>query len=176
MTKFVSKPKGWICEVCNTFYPEKRMATFCERRHATLQQYRAGNIDELEVAKAWGYDLSTPEKKAKALEIVRNMVADMEIGGVDLQPKVADAPPRPFTGGVGRLLAVTKMHSNGRIQVPIDIRNAMHVRDEQTGQMRPIQDGDPVYWYELNERFFIREAVEDSGWRTGKGHFSPPTS
>ena len=157
VTKYDYKRKGWICDHCGNFYSEKNQAQFCEARHKALSQWAEGNIDDLQLAASLGFDVSTPQAQAEAIQKVR----DMTLGGQDLSAK--SPMSRPFLGGAGTIVALTQVHSGGRTQIPAQIRGAMG-----------LSDGDNVVWYEKEGRFYITSVAEIPYWDKGKGYVSPP--
>ena len=157
MTKYDYRRKGWYCTHCGAFYMEKIEAQACETRHQALTDWANERIDELGVAVAFGFDVSTPEAQAEAIQRVRDMI----VGGQNLGAKSAAA--RPFTGGMGAIVGLTQVHSGGRTQIPAQIRQAMG-----------LQDGDNLVWYEKDARYYITTVGEIPYWDKGKGYYSPP--
>ena len=132
--------KKWLCEECRTIWPFKRDAKKCEKTH--------------EMWKSWARDEITTEDLAEYLEIDPDSIRDMTRGGHDptLSEKIAGERTL-FQGGMGTLVNITQLHSNGRTQVPFQIRNEMGV-----------QDGDPIYWYRSPDgRYYIdhRQITDD---------------
>jgi len=157
VTKYDYRRKGWYCDHCGAFYQDKNQAQFCEARHQALSQWAADQIDDLGLAVAMGFDVSTPQAQAEAIQRVR----DMTVGGQDLGAK--SAASRPFTGGMGAIVGLTQVHSGGRTQIPAQIRQAMG-----------LQDGDNLVWYEKDARYYITTVAEIPYWDKGKGYYSPP--
>jgi len=157
LTKYDNRRKGWFCEHCGTFYQEKEQAQFCESRHQALSQWAAGNIDDLQLAGALGFDVSTTQAQTESIQRVR----DMTLGGQDLGAK--SSMTRPFLGGMGTLVGLTQVHGGGRTQIPAQIRAQMG-----------LQDGDNVVWYEKDSRYYITSVNEIPYWDKPKGYSSPP--
>ena len=118
------------------------MSREAKRRRKAFQDYAAGNIDELELAKKLGFPTETKAEKENAIQAIRDMSTPQN-------------PPRPWTGGVGVFIDNTTVTSGGKSQIPAAIRN-----------MWKIKDGDKLLWFNKNGDIII--VPSNPSWREGK--------
>ena len=137
--------KKWLCEGCKTSFKYKKEAKACEQRHKWLKAWAVGEI--------------TDEQLADFMGIHVESVKAMTLGGVDVTLSEKKPGERTmFQGGIGILENITKMHSDGRTQVPHTIRKEMGLKD-----------GDTVYWYKSPDgRFYIDNIQVTSDFPRGK--------
>ena len=137
--------KQWLCEVCRTTFKYKKDAKDCEEVHEWWKSWGRGEIEDQALADFLGISVDS--------------IRDMTRGGHD--PTISEKIPgkrTPFHGSVGTLENITKMHSDGRTQVPHTIRNEMGLKD-----------GDRVYWYKSPDgRFYIDNQQVTSNFPKGK--------
>lgn len=138
--------KGWTCDTCQTQHHYKRDATFCEKRHEAQKAWAAGEI--------------TDQQYADFLEIDIESVREMTRGGTSLrstakQPGIQD---EQFYGTKGVFVNITQVHSQGRTQIPHQIRAAMGIKD-----------GDNLFWYKGPDgRYYIDNQQITQTPMTGK--------
>lgn len=155
MPTYDRSQRMWFCDGCGAAHQKKPEATACEALHVAWTDWSAGKIPDLQLAKRLGYPVVTKQEQ----EIALKRIKDLTTGGRDhtFQEKVAGAPSPAFGGAKGILIDMTKMHSNGRVQVPAQIRR-------QLG----LQDGNNVFWYELGGRYFISPRELSTTYQRGK--------
>ncbi len=138
--------KGWTCDTCGTWQHYKRDATFCEKRHETQKAWAAGEITDQQYATFLGVSLES--------------VQEMTLGGTSLrseakQPGIQD---EQFYGTKGVFVNITVVHSQGRTQIPHQVRSAMGLRD-----------GDNLFWYRGPDgRYYIDNQQITQTPMTGK--------
>lgn len=140
--------KKWLCEGCKTSFKYKKEAKACEQKHKVQEWLKAwanNEIDDQELADFLGIDVES--------------VRLMTVGGIDVTLSEKKPGERMmFHGGIGTLENITKMHSDGRTQVPHTIRKEMGLKD-----------GDTVYWYKSPDgRFYIDNIQVTSDFPRGK--------
>ena len=130
----------YICDRCRTAYPTKVDAEKCEARHRLIEMWREGKIDDLAVARGLGLPTDTPEQIKSSLRSVANLLqkgadtslsADTMVGAT-----MRESPPI--------LVGVTKIHGDGRTQIPATIRGIWGVKDE-----------DFVFWYRQGDHVLL---------------------
>ena len=96
--------------------------------------------------KAWADGEIDDQKLADYLGIAVESVVMMTRGGSDATlTEKRPGEHKIFQGGMGVLVNITKLHSEGRTQVPYQVRDEMG-----------LNDGDTVYWYRSPDgRFYI---------------------
>ena len=114
-----------------------------EKIHRALEAYARGEADELAVAEAMGLDTSTEKAQLTAIQSVRNM------SGASV--KTSSTGPR-----VSTFRGVTKLHGDGRTQVPREIRDILGLRD-----------GDYVFWYEVSGMYVLSPREMNVDWMRG---------
>ena len=139
------KNKQWICEICKSPFKYKKDVNACEKRHKWLR--------------AWANNEITDEQLADFMGIHVASVEAMTLGGGDAT--LSEKKPGEsmiFHGGMGTLVNITQLHSQGRTQVPYQIRQTMGLKD-----------GDTVYWYKSPDgRFYIDNEQVTSDFPRGK--------
>ena len=138
--------KGWTCNTCGTWQHYKRDASFCEKRHETQKAWAAGEI--------------TDQQYADFLEVSLESVQEMTLGGTSLRsaPKKPGVQDEQFYGTKGVFVNITVVHSQGRTQIPHQVRSAMGLRD-----------GDNLFWYRGPDgRYYIDNQQITQTPMTGK--------
>ena len=155
MPTYDRSQRMWFCNVCGASHKKKTEALACEALHKAWKNWSEGKITDLQLAKMLGYPVDTEQEQKIALQRIK----DLTTGGRDhtFQEKVAGAPAPAFGGAKGNLVDMTTMHSQGRVQVPAQIRR-------QLG----LQDGLNVFWYELGGRYFISPRELSTTYQRGK--------
>jgi len=155
MPTYDRSERKWICNVCGVFHGSKPEALACEAMHRAWKDWADGKITDLQLAPILGYPVGTEQEQMIAIQRIN----DFTRGGRDstFQEKVAGAPPLAFGGAKGNLISMNLMHSDGRVQVPVQIRR-------QLG----LQDGHNVFWYELEGRYFISPRELSATYQRGK--------
>ena len=115
---------GWICDTCRTPHHYKRDASFCEKHHV--------------IQAAWSSNEVTDQQYAEFLGVTVESVREMTLGGTSIrfEPKQPGVKAAQFYGSKGVFINVTQVHSQGRTQIPHQIRGALGLKD-----------GDYLYWY-----------------------------
>jgi len=155
---------SYVCEGCRSAYPTRLEAEACEFRHDLMQRWKEGKIDDLAVAQGIGLPTGTPEEKAVSLRSVRNLLqkgADISLRAETLVGSYMREAPPVFK-------AVTKIFSNGAVQVPAEIRGLWGVKD-----------GDFLFWYRQGDHIIVTSENYNASHRQphfigGKEHPSPP--
>ena len=111
-----------------------------KKRRKAFQDYAAGRIDELKLAKKLGYPTETEAEQAEAIQRIRDMTTPQK--------------PLPFTGGAGIFIDNTTVTSGGKTQIPAAIRNKWKLKD-----------GDKIHWFEKDGDIII---VPSTPWRKGR--------
>jgi len=145
----------WFCSICGASHQKKPEALACEAVHVAWKNWAEGKITDLQLATMLGWPVGTEEEQKIALR----RIGDFTTGGRDhtFREKVAGVPAPAFGGAKGNLVDMTTMHSNGRVQVPAQIRR-------QLG----LQDGHNIFWYELGGRYFISSRELSTTYQRGK--------
>jgi len=142
---------GYMCDKCRSTYPTPEEASQCEHVHQVMVAYSRGEADELAVAEAMGFDLSTEKAQLSAIQSVRNMLLSGASPTLDrTKAYTMGARATTFHG-------VTTLHGDGRTQVPRNVRDALKLKD-----------GDYVFWYEVSGMFVISPQEMNADWM--KGH------
>lgn len=119
-----------------------------------LQKYANGQVDELVLAEFLGLDVSTDKAKMMAISSIRNM---------DIRSQKTASQKVSATVFKGATLVT----GNGRIQIPVKIREALG-----------LVDGDLGLWYEIDGFYILSKEQIDSKWMQGNYTFrsTRPTS
>ena len=155
MPTYDRSQRMWFCDSCGASHAKKPEALACEAMHESWKDWAEGKITDIQLAKRLGYPVGTEQEQKIALQRIK----DLTTGGRDhtFKEKVAGAPAPAFGGAKGNLVDMTTMHSNGRVQVPAQIRR-------QLG----LQDGHNIFWYELGGRYFISSRELSTTYQRGK--------
>lgn len=138
----VTKKRGaaYVCEGCGSAYLTRGEAETCEGKHTLFRRWEKGEVDDLEVAEGLGLPVDTPHDKEVSLRSVRNMLQ----GGADTSLKADTMKGAVMREAPPVLVAVTKLHGDGRVQVPVAVRNIWGVGD-----------GDFVFWYRQGDAILL---------------------
>lgn len=163
MPTYDRSQRTWVCNECGSVHQKKPEALACEVLHGAWKDWAKaereteaeGRVIDLQFAKMLGYPVATKQEQ----EIALMRIKDLTIGGRDhtFQEKVAGAPAPAFGGAEGTLVDMTTMHSQGRVQVPAQIRRELG-----------LQDGDNVFWYRLEGRYFVSSRELAASYQRGK--------
>lgn len=148
----------WICDFCGKPYSNESEVALCEGHHIAVQEFKDGKLNEVGLAQRLGFDVSTPQAQENAVKNIQNMFT----GGSDYL--LGDKTPgvfKPHLNVSGRFIGTTKVHGNGKAQIPFDIRVALGLKDE-----------DFIFWYEFDGRYYISPSEEMRPWVKGKTYFS----
>lgn len=155
MPTYDRSQRTWFCDICGASHPKKPEALACEALHMAWKDWAEGKLTDLQFASKLGYPVATKLKQ----EIALKRITDLTTGGRDhtFKEKIAGAPAPAFGGAKGKLIDMNIMHSQGRVQVPAQIRRELG-----------LQDGHNVFWYELGGRYFISPRELSTTYQRGK--------
>jgi len=157
--------RRYVCSGCGAGYSTKKQVERCEGRHRLFTLWGEGKVDDLAVAEGLGLPTDTPEAKKTSLRSVRNMLmkgADSSLSVETLRGVSMRVAPPIF-------MAVTKIHGDGRVQVPAEIRGIWGAAD-----------GDFVFWYRQGDTILLTPSHSEAQHRkphytyTGEEQPAPP--